>query len=57
MVNYLDKSIENTVLASITNSPCVSIPYGEMGLEIMGLTGSDREILAIAKAIDKILNN
>ncbi len=44
------------MIASVTNSPCVTIPIGEIGLEIIGRSGDDSRVLAIANTLDRILN-
>lgn len=60
-------SIENSDYGSITNSPAVTLPVGHLaqavdnmlpvGLEILGVTGSDEKILQVAHSCEKIFNN
>ncbi|CDW72721.1 UNKNOWN [Stylonychia lemnae] len=60
-MNQLDITFQNSVLGSIVNGPCVTLPIQTVkgnlpvGLEIQSLTGDDKKLLAIAKYIEDVL--
>ncbi|CDW83142.1 UNKNOWN [Stylonychia lemnae] len=62
-VKQIGISIENTVPASFTNSPCISLPISfndtdfPIGLENQCQNGEDQKLIAISKMIEQILRN